>query len=169
MRAPGDETDSSVTVDCYLAVEGTTVWSRQQRVLDALDRLSEAGRIERYRTQVWATRVPLSGPLADTRFYREAVKRVREFEKWADDRDCEVELPFERTELVSEFTRERHHVVRLPATCLTVYEGTELAGVFPCVVEGDCRSVPEFLSVVEDQPRETTERAVTALEAAPTR
>lgn len=132
----GTPDDSETTVDVFLRADGPATWRQQHRVIDHLDRLDESDVIDRYGVQVWGEVAPLAGPLSETRYHRSAVRKVAEFEEWAESMDRPVELPFERDEVTSEFTGECHRLVRLPVTCLAVYEGAELVAVYPCVEDG---------------------------------
>lgn len=137
--------DTETTVDLLLRADGPAAWKQQQQVIETLDRLDETDAIDGYRTQVWGNAVPLGGPLSETVFYRAAVRKVRAFEEWAESRDGPVELPFERDEVVSELTGDRHSLVRLPMTCLAVYDGADLLAVYPCVEDGEPCSVEDLL------------------------
>lgn len=142
----GTHTGTETTVDAFLRAGTTSSWTRQRRVVDRLNRLEEAGEIDRYRVQVWGPAAPVAGSLSEIRFHRAATGTVGRFEEWADERDAETGLPFEHEEVVCEFTDEHHQVVRLPVVCLAVYEGEELVGVYPHVEEGEQRQVEDLLA-----------------------
>jgi len=142
-----DTTDEDRTrIDVCLRAAGPEAWNHQQRIIDRLEQMKERGLIDRYRVQTWGKVAAVAGAVSETKFHSAAVGIVREFEEWADAHDEEVDLPFHRDEVVSEFTGERHPVIRLPVVCLGVYEDEELVGVYPRTEAKASHSVRDALA-----------------------
>jgi hypothetical protein len=149
MTKQNDDTDT--VVELYTRAGGPDVWNHQRRTLDALDRLEQEGVVDEVSHDVWAETVPLAGRMSETTFHRRTVERVREFEDWAIRRDRHVSLPFDREERSSEFTGEHHHLLRVPAVCLAVYENGDLVGVFPRQEHGETVTVDDLVETLRNE------------------
>jgi hypothetical protein len=141
--------DERTTVDLYVSAGDTAVWNRQANVIERLERAEAGRRIDHFSVQVWGKKLSVSGPMAESKFHRSAVKSIGEFESWADAHDRNVEIHCERESTTCEFTDAEFHTLRPPAVCVAVYHGDQLSGVCPCTVDGEVRSVEDLLTAIE--------------------
>jgi hypothetical protein len=164
------DSDERTTVDLYVSAGDTAVWNRQENVIARLERAEREGDVDHFSVQVWARKVSVSGPMSASKFHRAAVRSVEEFESWADAVDADVELPCERESVDCEFTGDEYHLMRPPTVCAAVYRGGRLAGVYPCRVDGDPRTVEDLLDAIEASdptialPAEGTKREVESVD-----
>ena len=119
--------------------------SRQQEVIDRLDRLAEAGRIDEYDVIVWGREICPVAPSDDTTCHRVTVERLKQFGAWARERGATLDAVFRYRTIERPYTDEEFFIVVTPFVCLAVYEADELVGVYPCTVDGREWTVSEYV------------------------
>lgn len=112
--------------DPELGVEG-----RKEAVVDELAALERAGVIDGTEVQVWGSSVRPTGPLEGSEYHDRVLDRIGAFRGWLERSGARPEFTFGRREVSSSITGEQYFVVDLPSVCLAVYDGGELAGVYP--------------------------------------
>ncbi|MEF8883729.1 MAG: HTH domain-containing protein [Haloarculaceae archaeon] len=104
----------------------TPVRGRRERVTDRLSALVADGSLAEFDVVPWDKRIPCDGS-GDP----ETRDAYLAFSGWADSEDVSLSPFFETRECYSWETGERGTWVVLPALCLSVYEGDDLAAVYP--------------------------------------
>lgn len=143
------DSDERTTVDLYVSAGDTAAWNRQENVLQRLEQAEREGTVDHFSVQVWAKQVSVAGPMSGSKFHRSAVRSVEDFESWADAVDEDVEFPCNRESVVCEFTGDEYHLMRPPMVCAAVYRGDNLAGVYPCQVDDESRTIDDLFDALE--------------------
>lgn len=117
---------------------------KQATVFETLDRLEDAGIVTSTSVTLWGDRIYLSDRCSHTPVGEFVREKIREFEEWASGRDG-VDLRFERRTIDSSITGESHDMIRPPQVSLAVYADDDLAGVFPCSMDGEEQCVTSYL------------------------
>lgn len=161
------DSDGRTTVELYLSTGTTTEWNRQQDVIERLERAEFQDVIDHFSVQMWAKTVSVSGPMADSKFHRAAVRAVDDFESWAESVERDVELPTERETVSCEMTGNEYRLLRTPSICAAVYDDSDLSAVYPCTVAGRSTTVDDFLDQLEagEVPAVTTPSGPRAVES----
>lgn len=121
----------------------------RQRVVERLSALERTGVFDEYEVVVWGREFRLDGPLEGTDYYRSVLDHLKTFHEWASRTGTSLDPVFERRQVESVLTGESFDVISLPVTCLAVYRGDDLDGVYPCRgADGPC-SVSECLDRFE--------------------
>jgi hypothetical protein len=105
-----------------------------------LDDLQCAGRIDEYDTTVWEKRVPIEGA-SD----RPEGRLYNEFAEWAAEHGICLSPFFDTRRCYSTETGEKRRELVMPALCLAVYEGGDLAQVAPYVCGGSPHSIEDCI------------------------
>ncbi|ELY43858.1 hypothetical protein C495_12375 [Natronorubrum sulfidifaciens JCM 14089] len=160
------DSEASLRIDCYVrSTVPPTVTGTINDVVDRLQRLAEAGRIDSYRTTHWppACHTVEPTPTADARPETRA-DLVGEFERWAARHGHSLEPAFRRREIQQTpfglGCDEPREQLRVPFVSLAIYETDDetadetLRGVLPYTEQpqtGDERTytVDDWLSTVE--------------------
>lgn len=121
---------------------------QQERVIERLDRLESAGRIDEATVDVWGRQVSLSSAAARTDAGRYVLDRVESFREWADETGRSVESFFETRRVASEITDEEYVALVLPSLTLAEYRDGDLAYVAPCSDGDEVTTVPDRIDVL---------------------
>lgn len=142
---------SELTADVYLRSLSPPagVHDGQAARIERLTTLSAAGRLENVRVSVWGNRICLCETCAGTGPGRAALDRVEEFERWAEDLDPAVTLPFDHRKVRSDYTDSTQDVLVLPVLLLALYDRDSLLGVFPHATDDRQVPVEDALAAIE--------------------
>lgn len=99
---------------------------REREVLDRLQTLREAG-ID-VETVSWGHRIVMDD---EERVDREAVEQYERFRAWAEEHGASLYPAFRTRQYDCSFTGVCAEILVTPGLCLAVYDGDELAGVYP--------------------------------------
>jgi hypothetical protein len=121
---------------------------RQNAVIDRLDDLESAGRIDEFAVDVWGRQVGLSSAAARTDAGRFVLDRVAEFREWADETGRSVASFFETRRVDSELSGDQYTALVLPSLTLAEYRGGDLAHVAPCSDGGEVTTVSDRIDVL---------------------
>jgi hypothetical protein len=140
-----------LTADVYLRSlsPAAGVHDGQTARIERLSALSTAGRLGDVRVSVWGDRICLCETCAETGAGRAALDRVEEFERWADEVEPTVTLPFDRRTVRSSYTDSAQEVLVPPVVLLALYDRETLLGVFPHAADGRQVSVEDALVAIE--------------------
>ena len=168
----GDTPRETVTVDLHvrsLAPRGGR--AQQNAVIEQLDALESAGRIEEFSVHVWGRQVSLSTAAANTDAGQFVLDRVDQFREWAAETDRSIDSFFETRRVKSEVMDEEYAALVLPALTLAEYRDGDLAYVAPCSDDGTVCTVEDRIdalaaSGVTDvlEPEEATAPGIVAEE-----
>lgn len=142
---------SELTADVYLRSLSPPagVHEGQTARIERLSTLSAAGRLGEVRVSVWGDRICLCETCTGTGAGRAALDRVEEFERWAEEADPAVTLPFERRVVRSRYTDSEQEVLVPPVMLLALYGGESLVGVFPHTAAGGQVPVEDAIAAIE--------------------
>lgn len=138
--------------------------SRQDAVIDRLQRFDERDVIRGYDVHVWGDALRPTSLAAQTDVGEFALERLSAIEDWADRNGVSVEGVFPVREVDSAITGERYVEISFPMVLLTEFAGDDLRRVAPCVDDGRTFSVDDCLDVIE---RERTIEADTPAASTP--
>jgi len=123
--------------------------SRQEAVLERLQRLEDEGHIEDFYVKVWGRRIDPTTRAADTEQGQFILNRIAEFQQWALAENTTLESFYQTHEQSSSITGEDHTSIVLPKMGLAEYHGPELEQVAPCTTGDDVYSVVDHLDDLE--------------------
>jgi len=112
-----------------------------------LSRLRSAGVLAEFAVELWPDEVAVEGP-GETAI----LETVDRFEAWATDNGFTLRPPFE-TRTASSLVGESEEVLVTPMLLAAVYEGDDLAGVYPCTDGDDTWTVEQFLDALDPGAR----------------
>lgn len=144
-----DDSDG-VRLELYvrsLSPRGT--YRRQEALIERLERLSAAGRIDDYSVEVWGRRVAFSTAAARTEAGKHALARHAVFKRWADANDRSIGSFFEVRTVDSKLADERYRALIFPGAALAEYRDGELRHVAPCSDGGTVYTVEDRLDRFE--------------------
>lgn len=125
---------------------------RQATVYEQLQRYEEAGWITAVESKIWGKHVRCPTE-TDGETGRQLGADVwatyRHFEDWAAEHGVDLEPGFSRREQTTLLGTQTCDVVVLPLLCLAVYDGRELAAVFPCSTGSRRWTVDDGLAVID--------------------
>ncbi|ELZ79078.1 hypothetical protein C455_09343 [Haloferax larsenii JCM 13917] len=150
-------TDEAKHVKLFLRADAEVGVERtKEAAVEKLAELDAAGRIDDYDVHVWGRELRADGPLTDTGHGAELLGYVEAFREWAREHDVSFESTFKEHTIESSFADEQYEVVSLPTICIAIYEGEQVASVYPCHTgEQDCSAV-EYLETFESKRRLST-------------
>lgn len=125
--------------------------SRQERILDRLERLDEANHIAGFTVTVWGERVPREGR---TPTGERVLERLDAFRAWSDRAGTSLTAFFETRETGSLVAAEPRPAIVLPMVCMVEYHGDDLQYVTPCVDSGRACTVLDRLDALEGDLRD---------------
>ncbi|ELZ89568.1 hypothetical protein C453_00085 [Haloferax elongans ATCC BAA-1513] len=150
-------TDEAKHVKLFLRADAEVGVERtKEAAVEKLAELDAAGRIADYDVHVWGRELRADGPLTNTGYGGELLGYVKAFKEWAREHDISLEATFKERTIESSFADEQYKVVSLPTICIAVYDGDQVASVYPCHTGGrDCSAV-EYLETFESEQRIST-------------
>lgn len=116
-----------------------------QAIRTDLEALAESGQIESVETVVWGRQLPLD-PEGDE--LADKIETFQRFRAWALRNDVQLEPAFRVHEVTSIEADEYYTVVTVPLACLAVFDGDDVAGVYPHIDDGEPVTVQEGLERV---------------------
>lgn len=143
-RIPAD-VDVRVEVFVRSLAPAPAVHAAQVDVVEAVNDLAEAGRIEDATVSIWGERLCPCETCRETGAGRAVLNRVRAIESWAEAVPAAVTVPFDRRSHECGFTDLGGEVIVPPRITVAVYGDGALLGVFPCEVDGESISAVEGL------------------------
>lgn len=106
--------------------------SRQNAVIDRLEALEADGRIARFTTNVWGSRVGLSTTASRTEPGTVVLEQVATFRQWARENGRSLRSFFETRTTTSPITGEEYTTIVFPMIVLAEYRDGDLRHVAPC-------------------------------------
>jgi hypothetical protein len=110
--------------------------SRQEDVLERLQRFEEDDHIDDFYVKVWGKQIDPTTRAAETEQGQFILNRIADFQQWALANNITLESFYQTHEQSSSITGEEHTTIVLPKMGLAEYHGTELQQVTPCT-DGD--------------------------------
>ncbi|WP_246983860.1 HTH domain-containing protein [Halorientalis marina] len=128
-----DRDQGGIRVELYVRSLAPRAGRRQQNsVIDRLEDLESAGRIDEFTVDVWGRQVGLSSVSARTGAGQFVLDRVASFREWADETGRSVASFFETRRVDSRVTGDKYTALVLPSLTLAEFRDGELAHVAPC-------------------------------------
>lgn len=143
-----------ITVELFVrSLSPAGARDRPSTLVDRLEALAEAERIDDYSVFVWGREVPLSTE-AGYEHAELVLDRLGEFRSWAAERDATLD-GIELRE-ASTLTEKRYTALSLPMSALAEYADGRLVCVAPCTTDHGSLTVEERLDRL-DTPAENAE------------
>jgi len=133
--------------------------TRQEAIIDRLERFDEAGHVADYHVKVWGKGIDPTTKAAETEQGEFILNRIAEFQQWALANNTTLESFYQTRRQSSSITGEEHTKIVLPKMGLAEYHGSELQQVSPCTEGDDVLRVIDHLDDLEQ--RVTTDTAAT--------
>lgn len=124
--------------------------SRQERVIDRLDDMTERGLLDGVELVVTGDRLCLCDTCTGTAGGDEVVDRVERLRDWQGPGEASAAPFFERREVSSDITGESATAIVPPRIAVALSFDGSLAGVFPCRVESEHYTVADFLGALAE-------------------
>jgi hypothetical protein len=152
-----DSTTNPVRVELFvrsLCPEDAT--HQQNYVLDQLQALEEAGRIEDLSILIWGSRIEprLAQRTAEG---RHLLERLSMFERWERESDASLDAFDWQHPLTNMVSDESVSVITLPTLALAEYVDGDLRHVAPCTRDGTVHRVTDRISSLADTAHPTDE------------
>lgn len=120
---------------------------QQDRIIERLQAMAAADRIDGFSVTIWGDRVPCDGQTAAS---RDILERIESFESWSERAGTSLSPFFRVGESGSMLTEETRTTVEVPVLCLAEYHHDELRHVAPCVDDGSVCTISDRLDVLEE-------------------
>lgn len=120
---------------------------REAAIIGAFESLAADGVFDDVEIHTWPRKVSLE---AGESVGCEYVEAFETFESWATDHGVAIRPPFVVRDQDCLITQEHDEVLVTPMRFLSVWDGTELAGVYPCSHADGFTTIEEFLASVHD-------------------
>lgn len=130
-----------------LAPCGTS--TEQNEIVERLRDLEQRDVVDHVDLAVWGDAVCLDGASATVGTGRRIADRVREFHDWCGDGRASLEPFFTWSSVESSLSGDSYRRVVLPHRCLAVYDGDQLAEVYPRQADGAVESLADGLRSLE--------------------
>ena len=145
-----DSTANPVRVELFvrsLCPDDAT--QQQNYVIDRLQALEEAGRIEDLSILIWGRRIEprLAQRTAEGRYLLE---RLSMFEQWERDSDASLDAFDWQHPVTNMVSDESVNVITLPTLALAEYVDSDLQHVAPCMRDGTAHRVADRVSRLAD-------------------
>lgn len=130
-----------------LAPSGTR--STQEAIVNRLLDLERNGTLDEIDLTVWGNAVCLDGASARVGVGSRVADKIRDFYGWCEDKRASLDPFFTRSSVDSSITGDSFDRVVPPHRCLAIYVGDELQKLYPCMVDGNVRSLEDGLRMLE--------------------
>jgi hypothetical protein len=139
-----------VTVELYLrSLAPRSGRSSVENIVSRLRHLSDRGIISQYEVEVWGRQVPLDPDGPQTAPGKDIASRIEAFETWAIESDRSL-TGIERKQVESSLSGESYSAIAPPGVLAAEYHDGDLAFVAPSTKDGECCSVLDRLTHLED-------------------
>lgn len=139
--------------------------TRQEAVIERLQRLEEADRVDDVHVLVWGRRIDPTSTAAETEQGQFILNRIAEFKQWALANNTTLESFYQTREQSSSVVGDDYTTIVLPKMGLAEYRGEELEQVVPCTGPDGVESVADYLDDLErriaGRPTDQQEATVT--------
>jgi hypothetical protein len=142
---PATDTDLRAVVFVHsLAPVGSK--PTQEQLVGELEQLTEAGHLDELDLLVWGKSICTRSPLTQLGSGQRILDAVGEFYELAANSELSISPFFDVSTVSSEYTADTFSRIVPPSRAVAVYEGDELAAVFPCVVDGVAYTPDDLVS-----------------------
>ncbi|WP_324662063.1 HTH domain-containing protein [Haloarcula sediminis] len=132
----------------------------QDRLVADLQELAERDTLSDVDLLVWGTSICTSSPLTDIGSGRRILDAIGEFYELAANSRLSVSPFFSVSTVTTEYDEDAFSRVVPPSRAVAVYDGTELAAVFPCLVDGTAYTPEDLVAHLTRQQPATLGPAV---------
>lgn len=116
-----------------------------ERIVERLERLREDGTIGAFHVRTWPNKVRMS----ERSICTDILETYDRFADWAAANDVEIHPPFEVRTTGFALLDDHDEVLVLPTMFLTVSEGEDLVGMYPCRTDGTVVRIADCLDALE--------------------
>ncbi|WP_284011215.1 HTH domain-containing protein [Haloarcula pelagica] len=143
-------TEPIVRATVYLqSLAPTSSYSSQERLVERLQSLVDAGYIDELTVTVWGEQVCTEGALSTVTDCSQIIQAIGDFFALAADSSVEVAPFFRVKEISSSLSGEEFNCISTPARCVAFYTAESLLGVYPCKVDGVVYTPEDALTQLE--------------------
>ncbi|MFC6976845.1 HTH domain-containing protein [Halomicroarcula sp. GCM10025709] len=125
------------------------LYSSQERLVERLQSLVDAGYIDELTVTVWGEQVCTEGALSTVTDCSQIIQAIGDFFALAADSSVEVAPFFRVKEISSSLSGEEFNCISTPARCVAFYTAESLLGVYPCKVDGVVYTPEDALTQLE--------------------
>ncbi|WP_262177592.1 HTH domain-containing protein [Haloarcula laminariae] len=145
-------TDSDLRVTVFVHSVGPAPNKpSQDRLVAALRSLADRDVLDDVDLLVWGSSICPSSPLTDLGSGRRILDAVTEFYDLTADSDLSIAPFFSVSTVTTAYGDEAFERIVPPSRAVAVYEGSELAAVFPCLVDGTAYTPEDLVAHLRGQ------------------
>lgn len=142
--------EAETTVRVYLrSLAPPCSYSAQERLIERLKSLEEAGRIDDISVTVWGEQVCTDGELSDLSYSSQIVGAIGDFFELASRSAIEISPFFRVKEISSSIAGEQFRCITVPERCLAFYSEGSVIGLYPCKIDDVVYTPEDALSQYE--------------------
>jgi len=161
---PSTDSDLRATVFVH-SLAPVTNKSSQDRLVGELESLTERGALEEVDLLVWGNSICTASPLTEVGSGQRILDAVGEFYELAAESELSISPFFNVSTVTTEYSEGPFNRIVPPSRAVALYDGPELAAVFPCLLDGTAYT-PEDLVAHLARNRTTESGAVVLDESA---
>lgn len=141
----------AIRAELYHCASMHGTYEQQRSVIEALERLVDAGTIDDVRRRAWAH---VLTPMADDEWCQRAREAYDRFSEWASQNDRTLEPGFDVRTVTSMAEATSYDVVKFPVLCVAVYADGDLVRVAPSrdPVEEEAYTIEDCLEELGVRP-----------------
>jgi hypothetical protein len=126
----------------------TENYESQGQLVELLTELREREQLGDVSVTVWGTRICTEGALSGLDSGKHIVDSIGEFFAFAADEGVTISPFFRVRDVDSSMSGQSFKSIVPPSRCTAMYEGEQLVGVFPCIIDGESYTVRDALEQV---------------------
>jgi len=154
---PSTKSDLQATVFVHsLAPVGTKTCN--DRLVAELDTLVQRGALSDLDLLVWGNSISTASPLTEVGTGQRIVDAVSEFYDLAAGGDCSIAPFFKVSQVTTEYSDDSFSRIVPPSRAVALYDQSELAAVFPCLIDGTAYTPEDLVAYLDSEQTETAER-----------
>lgn len=142
--------ESAIHATVYLqSLAPTSSYSTQERIVERLQSLAEAGHIGELTITVWGEQICTDGALSSVPECSEIIQAIGDFFALAADSSIEISPFFRVKEITASLSGEEFKCISMPARCLAFYTDESPFGVYPCKIDDVVYTPQDALTQLE--------------------
>ena len=155
---PGVDSRVELFVKTLAPVEN---YAAQDRLVSTLTELEARDALGGFTITVWGDRICTEGELSTVDCGKHIVETIGDFYAFAADEGISISQFFTNRTVSASLSGQSFNCIVPPNQCTAMYQGDELVGVFPCVIDGEVYTVRDAIerfevAALEDSPETPT-------------
>jgi len=153
---PSTESDLQATVFVH-SLAPVACKESQDRLVADLEELAERGTLDGVDLLVWGKSICTNSPLTDLGSGQQAIDAIGEFYDLAANTSVSISPFFNVSTVTTEYSDEPFSRIVPPHRAIALYEESELAAVFPCLIDGTAYTPEDAVAYLSQEGTMATE------------